>query len=543
MAMLEAAVELVKALIDGGPAALWEKIKEYLGNLKEMIVDAIQEWVVTSVIKAAVTKLATMFNPVGAIIQAIITIYNTVMFFIERINQIIDFVEAVINSVHQIATGAIDSAANWIEKAMARTIPLIISFLARLLGLGGITEKIKGFILKVQTKVDQALDKVIDKIIGGIKNLFAKGKAAAGKIAAKVVEWWKERVSFKNEAGESHELSIEGTETDPRMIIASTPTAVEVYLNSFTDTQKATAEWKAAKTAYDNAKRIVYTFRKPNAAEGEERKKIIKNQLAQVSAAFAKLAGGAPTAADYPKTTKPNYSGPPPTDNSVEYIVGNAKIDSKPKKGANTGTPGWKKVFDAGLTLQSDKWVQMHVISEQLGGKAQPNNLISAPGSVNTGYFRSFEFAAKNLAKASSGRPAIKNVVWVNVKVTWRDADFANNITGTAGLYFWKGKKANPPWVKDEKPAVSASATVPKPDFHEHGKVSLNYSSKTDLLTVIKDSALAEIIKTNRPYADEAEFRIRVEGAAEVRGISQYKNKINGVLSNKRVVLHDVVPP
>lgn len=175
MALLTAAWEAVEILIKGGPAALWERIKEYFSNLRETIVDAIQDWLVTSVIRAAVTKLATMFNPVGAIVQAIITIYNTVMFFIERINQILDFVEAVINSVHRIATGALGPAADWIEKSLARTIPIIIGFLARLLGLSGLADKIKGFILRVQTRVDQAIDRVIDKIVGAIKGLFAKG--------------------------------------------------------------------------------------------------------------------------------------------------------------------------------------------------------------------------------------------------------------------------------------------------------------------------------------------------------------------------------
>lgn len=174
--ILETAADFVVAFVTGGAAALWEKVKEYLGNLKEMLINAVQDWVVTSVIKAAVTKLISMFNPVGAIIQAIMAIYNTVMFFIERINQILDFVQAIISSVFKIATGDISSAANWIEQALARAIPVIIGFLARLLGLSGITDKIKGFILKIQDKVDKAIDLVIAKIVGGIGKLFGKGK-------------------------------------------------------------------------------------------------------------------------------------------------------------------------------------------------------------------------------------------------------------------------------------------------------------------------------------------------------------------------------
>lgn len=176
VALIEKVWSFLSTLIKGGPAALWEQIKEFLGNLKEMVVNAIQDWVVTTVIKAAITKLATMFNPVGAIIQAIMAIYNTVMFFIERIQQILAFVEAVINSVYKIATGDISSAANWIEQALARTIPIIIGFLARLLGLSGISDKIKEIIKKIQDYVDKAVDKLIDKVVKGIGKLFGKGK-------------------------------------------------------------------------------------------------------------------------------------------------------------------------------------------------------------------------------------------------------------------------------------------------------------------------------------------------------------------------------
>jgi len=165
---------VISTLLKGGPAALWEQIKEYLANLKEMIVDAIQSWVITTVIKAAVSKLLSLFNPVGAIIQAILAIYNTVMFFIERINQILALVEAIISSVHSIATGAIDAAANWIEQTLARTIPVIISFLARLLGLSGISEKIQSVIQKIQSKVDQAVDRLIEKIKKSLGSLFGK---------------------------------------------------------------------------------------------------------------------------------------------------------------------------------------------------------------------------------------------------------------------------------------------------------------------------------------------------------------------------------
>jgi hypothetical protein len=179
--VLEKLFEYVSALITGGPAALWEKVKADIGDLKAMVIDAIQSWLIDTVIKQAAIKLLSFFNPAGAFVQAVIAIYNVVMFIIENASRIMAFVESVINSVSAIAQGNIGGAASWIEKSLASIIPMVIGFLARLIGLGGISKKVKEFITKVQTKVDQAIDKVLAKIVGVVKKLFGRGGAKENK--------------------------------------------------------------------------------------------------------------------------------------------------------------------------------------------------------------------------------------------------------------------------------------------------------------------------------------------------------------------------
>lgn len=174
VAIIEKLVSYLQTLIGGGPAALWKQIQGDLSSLKEMVIDAIRDWIITTIVTRAVAKIVSMFNPAGAIIQAIMMIVSVVQFVVERASQIMDFVEAVINSIHAIAQGAIGGAANWIERSLANMIPILIGFLASLIGLGGLSAKIRGFILKVQTKVDKAIDKAIAKIVGVVKKLFGK---------------------------------------------------------------------------------------------------------------------------------------------------------------------------------------------------------------------------------------------------------------------------------------------------------------------------------------------------------------------------------
>ncbi|MBV8519256.1 MAG: hypothetical protein JO197_17815 [Acidobacteria bacterium] len=178
MKIIEKVIEYVLILIRGGPAALWEQVKTDLSNLKDMVIEAIKTWIIDTIVKQAVTKILSMFNPAGAIVQAIMAIYNIVMFVVERAAQIMEFVESVINSIHAIATGAIGGAIKRVEQALGNAVPILIGFLARLIGLGGIAQKIRDFIAKVQAKVDAAIDKAIAKIVAFVKKLFGKGGTA-----------------------------------------------------------------------------------------------------------------------------------------------------------------------------------------------------------------------------------------------------------------------------------------------------------------------------------------------------------------------------
>jgi hypothetical protein len=299
VALLEAAWGAVETLLTKGPAALWEQVKEYLSNLKEMVVDAMQDWLITTIIRSAASKIAMMFNPAGAIIQAILMIYRTVMFFIENIDRILAFVEAIIESVYNIATGAIGAAADWIEKALARTIPIIIGFLARLLGLSGLADKIKGFILKVQTRVDKAIDKVIEKIVGGIKKIIGAGKAVAGKIVA----WWKQKRKFTTPEGETHTIFVGGESAAGPIMIATKEQPYRDYINAVTfpktDRKKATAKALALTKLGD-----IERMRKRNEDDGTKTARFTELLDDLSAATLTLMSGGA-----MPESTPPVYGG------------------------------------------------------------------------------------------------------------------------------------------------------------------------------------------------------------------------------------------
>jgi hypothetical protein len=171
---MEAGFDIVVTLVTKGPAAAWDKIQEYLSNLKEMVIGGITDFVIDMVVKKAVPKLIAMFIPGAGFISAIISIYDTIMVFIEKLSKIVAVVKSFVDSIVAIAGGAIDAAAKRVETTLAGLLSLAISFLAGFIGLGNVAEKVMGVITKIRATIDKAIDGLIAWIVKMAKSLFAK---------------------------------------------------------------------------------------------------------------------------------------------------------------------------------------------------------------------------------------------------------------------------------------------------------------------------------------------------------------------------------
>ena len=91
--------------------------------------------------------------------------YNTIQFFIERGSQIAALAQSVFASIGKIAAGNVGGAANYVEQTMGRTLPVTISFLARLINLGGIGGQIRNIIERIRAPIHQALDRLVSFIV------------------------------------------------------------------------------------------------------------------------------------------------------------------------------------------------------------------------------------------------------------------------------------------------------------------------------------------------------------------------------------------
>ncbi len=195
---MEQSVDVFKVLATQGIGGLWEFIKDQVGNLEELVIGQIKEFVIEKVIKAGITWIMALMNPAGAFIRACKAIIDIVMWVVERGAQLMEFVNAVIDGVAAVAKGNVGAMASKVEDALAKALPLAISFLASLIGLGGISEKIRSIIETVQRPINKAVDAIVLKAVKAFKKpmAWAKGKFDKAKGWAKgKVEAGKEKLS------------------------------------------------------------------------------------------------------------------------------------------------------------------------------------------------------------------------------------------------------------------------------------------------------------------------------------------------------------
>jgi hypothetical protein len=166
----------VKTLVSEGPMAAWEQLKEMGEELKRAFVSAVTDWIKWKVVEEAVKTVLALFIPGAGMVRAIVAIYDTIVFFIQKARDIMQMIGSFLGSIAEIAAGNIGAAADALELGLARGLKLVIAFLAKFLRLDGITARIRTALEAVRNKVNAVLDKVASWVVGLAKKAGKLGK-------------------------------------------------------------------------------------------------------------------------------------------------------------------------------------------------------------------------------------------------------------------------------------------------------------------------------------------------------------------------------
>ena len=237
VAVLEKAYELVAMLMEKGPEGIFEMIKEKLDpqQIIDQIIKAGIEFLVEALVKNIAARIVLLFNPAGAIVQALEAIYRVLKWVFENAARIFSLVETVVTGMADVIAGNIGGMAKAVEGGLARLIAPVIDFLADYVGLGDLPEKIAEVIKGFQGWVEGILDTVIGFLAKKAKDLLSAlgigkkpeekpppGAEGDGEIG--------ETVPFTDDAGKSHRLWVATEGKQATLMVASDPTPVDEQL-------------------------------------------------------------------------------------------------------------------------------------------------------------------------------------------------------------------------------------------------------------------------------------------------------------------------
>lgn len=217
---LEGIWTFIKDVQERGMAAIWDKIAEQLSNLWDTILNSIKNWIMEQIVNKMVAKLLSMLDPTGimAVVNSVIALYNAIQSFIKYLREMLEIVNSFVEGVVEIASGNISTAANFVERSMARSVPVVIGFLANQLSLSGIGQRIGQLIGRAREMVDEALtwlvNKAVDTGLGLLDRVMgrtAEGETAEGETDERTME---EKQADVNHATDEAQVLLDRPDVD-----------------------------------------------------------------------------------------------------------------------------------------------------------------------------------------------------------------------------------------------------------------------------------------------------------------------------------------
>jgi hypothetical protein len=221
---VEGAWAFIQDIQREGIGAIWRHLQEQLANLWNTVLESVQNWVMEQVINQMVARLLSMLDPTGimAIINSAMVFYRAVQSFIERLREILEVINSFVGGIAEIARGSLNTAANFLESTMGRSIPVVIGFLANQVGLRGLGARIGEMVGRAHEMVDQGLTWLVNKAVIMGRRLLDRVMGRRGEEDQTTVQEGRIHKPLRF-ANESHSISVETSGNVEFFMASSTP--------------------------------------------------------------------------------------------------------------------------------------------------------------------------------------------------------------------------------------------------------------------------------------------------------------------------------
>jgi Domain of unknown function (DUF4157)/DNA/RNA non-specific endonuclease len=386
---------------------IWQQAGTIVNTLIDTVIDKIKNWVMTAIVQKAIEKVLEMFTPASAVVAAIEAIYHTIVTLINKGKQLLDVLNATVDSIARIAAGDVDPAAEKIDGAMAKALNFLVAFFAEQAGVGGIGQTIRDIIKAIHDKVWGIIDKVIDYIVGKASGLLAKAKQTAGKVLA----WWQQRRDLVVDDRECS-IYVEGSENAPKLLIANSPGVPwSDYLKKREKSMSPKDKQKKGKLLEDT-KAIAAKLEAPLEKSTDDKDK--GNKVEAKRKLFASIADNIVALGFSEDDTLPasviKYDEPR-ADGGGTKMTASVLSKNHPEGTAVADQPPIWTNLDKLQKQPGKTYIQGHLLNRNLGGEGRRFNLSPITNSANQTHLNDIEDTIKTMVNKKKGSKVVKYIV------------------------------------------------------------------------------------------------------------------------------------
>ncbi len=192
---IEEGFEIFQVIKNEGLAGAWDYMKEQFNDLKATIMDSMMGMLISEVIEGGIKWIIGLLTPAGAFVKAALMLVDVAKFFIDRGSEVLEMMKAFVESISAIASGGVGQVAQKIEQALAISVPVLIGFLASLLGINDLVRRVQNLFESIRERITNTVDGFIERAGAWFKDKKGRRKEKRDKKKA-------ERDEDKSEEGE-----------------------------------------------------------------------------------------------------------------------------------------------------------------------------------------------------------------------------------------------------------------------------------------------------------------------------------------------------
>ncbi|MBI1356593.1 MAG: DUF4157 domain-containing protein [Acidobacteria bacterium] len=178
--------EIFDILVNEGPAGLFRYLQAEFAKMKEQVMGEAGKALAEGLVVAGIKKVLGIISGLatggaGTVVTIVVTIIDLILWFVTNASQIAELVGTITSMANAVVMGQVGVLANAVNGVLKRILPLVLSFVGALVGIGGVVKKIQKIFKAIGKPARDAIRKLFLKFKGLVKKLLGKLGLGKGK--------------------------------------------------------------------------------------------------------------------------------------------------------------------------------------------------------------------------------------------------------------------------------------------------------------------------------------------------------------------------